>query len=262
MKIFDCFIYNNEDLMLDIRLNSLSNYVEKFIIVEACYDHQGNKKKKLNFSLNKYKKFQNKIIYKILKSFPQNLTNWERENFQRNYITEGLENVNDEDYVIVSDVDEIPNLSRLNDLEKFKYTVFEQKMFYYKLNLLNETNPTWRGSRICKKKYLKSPQWLREQKIKKRTFLKFYRINWNIIKDGGWHFSFLMTPEQIKDKLSSYAHAEYNNEYFNDLTKINESISKGLDLFDRNFKYNKVNLDNSYPEYLYKNQQKFKDWII
>ena len=146
MKIFDCFIYNNEDLILDIRLNTLSKYVDKFIIIESNYDHQNNKKK-LNFSIDKYQKFKKKIIYKIIEKFPDNLSNWGRENFQRNFILEGLNDANDEDFIIISDVDEIPNLTKLKNLENYKYTVFEQKMFYYKLNLINETNPIWLGSK-------------------------------------------------------------------------------------------------------------------
>ena len=76
MKIFDCFLYNDENLILDIRLNTLSKYIEKFIIVESRYDHQGNKKK-LNFEINNFKKFENKIIYLIIENFPQKISNWE-----------------------------------------------------------------------------------------------------------------------------------------------------------------------------------------
>ena len=77
MKIFDCFLYNNENLVLDIRLNTLNQFVEKFIIVESQYDHQGNKKE-LNFKIEKFKIFKNKINYTILEEFPKNLSNWER----------------------------------------------------------------------------------------------------------------------------------------------------------------------------------------
>ena len=115
MKIFDCFLYNGENLILDLRLNTLSKYIEKFIIIESRYDHQGNKKK-LNFKFNKFKKFESKIIYLIIENFPEKLSNWERENFQRNYIVRGLTSANENDYVLVSDVDEIPNLSKITDL--------------------------------------------------------------------------------------------------------------------------------------------------
>ena len=129
MKIFDCFLYNDEDLILDIRFNTLSKFVYKFVIVESKFDHQGNEKK-LNFKIKNFKKFKDKIIYLIIEKFPEKLSNWERENFQRNYIVRGLTSANENDYVLVSDVDEIPNLSKITDLNNFKYTAFEQKIFY------------------------------------------------------------------------------------------------------------------------------------
>ena len=261
MKIFDCFLFNGESLILDIRLNTLSKYVEKFIIVESKYDHQGNKKK-LNFEINDFKKFKNKIIYLVIENFPRDLSNWERENFQRNYIINGLSEAKDEDYIIISDVDEIPDLSKIISLNNFKFSVFEQKMFYYKINLQNKTEPLWHGSKICKKKYLKSPQWMRNQKIKEYPFWKFYKIKWNIIKNGGWHFSFLMNVEDIKKKLTSFAHSEYNKSKYIDMEKIKNSIDNKIDLFDRPLIYEKINFDETFPEYVVKNRAKFNNWIL
>ena len=261
MKIFDCFLYSNEDLILDVRLNTLSDYVSRFVIVEANKDHQG-KEKKLNFNINNFQKFKNKITYLVIDDFPKNLTNWQRENYQRNFISNGLHDAQEDDYIIISDVDEIPNLENIDSIKKNRYSVFEQKMHYYKFNLLNITNPNWYGSRICKKKYLKSPQWLRDQKIKKKYFFNFMRINWNIVKNGGWHFSFLLSPDDIKYKIESFAHSEFNNSKFNNIDKIKSSIENNHDLFDRNLEYKKVAIDSSYPKYILENKDKFKDWII
>lgn len=261
MKIFDCFLYSNEDLILDVRLNTLSDYVSRFVIVEANKDHQG-KEKKLNFNINNFQKFKNKITYLVIDDFPKNLTNWQRENYQRNFISNGLHDVQEDDYIIISDVDEIPNLENIDSIKKNRYSVFEQKMHYYKFNLLNITNPNWYGSRICKKKYLKSPQWLRDQKIKKKYFFNFMRINWNIVKNGGWHFSFLLSPDDIKYKIESFAHSEFNNSKFNNIDKIKSSIENNYDLFDRNLEYKKVAINSSYPKYIIENKDKFKDWII
>jgi len=261
MKIFDCFLYSNEDLILDVRLNTLSDYVSRFVIVEANKDHQG-KEKKLNFNINNFQKFKNKITYLVIDDFPKNLTNWQRENYQRNFISNGLHDVQEDDYIIISDVDEIPNLENIDSIKKNRYSVFEQKMHYYKFNLLNITNPNWYGSRICKKKYLKSPQWLRNQKIKKKYFFNFMRINWNIVKNGGWHFSFLLSPDDIKYKIESFAHSEFNNSKFNNIDKIKSSIENNYDLFDRNLEYKKVAINSSYPKYIIENKDKFKDWII
>ena len=97
MKLFDCFMYNNEDLLLELRLNSLKKFVNKFVIVESQYDHQGNKKN-LNFKIEKFNNFKDKIEYIILNEFPKNLSNWERENYHRNFINNGLNTDNDSEY--------------------------------------------------------------------------------------------------------------------------------------------------------------------
>ena len=261
MKIFDCFLYHDENLILDIRFNTLSKYVDKFVVVESKFDHQGNKKN-LNFEIDKFQKFKDKIIYLVIENFPEKLSNWERENFQRNYIINGLSSANEDDYILISDADEIPDLSNIKNIDDFKFTVFEQKMYYYKINLQNKTYPLWYGSRICKKKYLKSPQWIRNQKIKDYPFWKFYKIKWNIIKDGGWHFSFLMRPEEIRAKINSFAHAEYNNDNYKSLEKIKDSIENKIDLFNRPIDYETQKFDQTFPDYILNNKEKFKSWIL
>jgi beta-1,4-mannosyl-glycoprotein beta-1,4-N-acetylglucosaminyltransferase len=260
-KIYDCFLYSDEKILLDIRFNMLDKHVEKFIIIESKFDHQGNKKK-INFNINKHSKFKKKIKHLIIENFPKNFSNWERENFQRNYISKALNEVDNEDYVMISDVDEIPNLSKIEKIYNYKYSVFEQKLFYYKFNLHNKTQPLWHGSRICKKKYLKSPQWLRNQKVKKYPFWRIDKIKWNIIKNGGWHFSFLMTPEKIKKKINSWAHGEFNNNRYNTLNNIKKKLKSKKDLFDREIVLKKTNFDKSFPRYLRENFSKYKSWIL
>ena len=164
MKLYDCFMYNNEDELLEVRLNILNKFVNKFIIVESLYDHQG-KKKKLNFKINKFIKFKKKIRYLVLKKFPEGYDSWERENYNRNYLINGLYDANPNDYIIISDLDEIPKIINKKIFLKKKFTVFNQDMFYYKFNLKNVTEPKWMGSRACKKKHLLSPQWIRNKKI-------------------------------------------------------------------------------------------------
>ena len=261
MRLVDCFLYNNEDLILEVRLNTLNKYVDNFVIVESKFDHQGNKKK-LNFNFSNYKKFEHKIKYLVIDKFPENMSSWDRENYQRNYINKGIQEFNEDDYIMISDVDEIPNLKEIKNLDKYKFTVFQQKLFFYKFNAHNTTTPFWFGSKICKKKYLKSPQWLRKQKVKKNPFWKFYKVKWNIIKDGGWHFSFLMDAHQIEAKLNSFAHEEYNSDYFKNLERINYSIDNNIDLFNRGFTYKKIDFDESFPKYIFDNKKKFKIWIL
>ena len=261
MKIYDCFMFNNEDLILDIRLNYLYDVVEKFILVESLYNHQG-KKKKFFFDINKFSKYKNKIEYLLIENFPENLKPWERENYQRNYISNGFSGIDKNDYVMISDVDEIPNVQKIKKIENHKYTVFRQKNLYYKFNLLNKTMPFWHGTKICKKKYLKSPQWLRNQKVKKYSFIKFYKINWNIIDNGGWHFSYLMEPEKISEKLESFAHSEYNLNYYTNIERIKKLIKEKKDLFDREQYFEKIDIDNSYPDIIINNKNIYKNWII
>lgn len=261
MKLFDCFMYNNEDLLLELRLQTLSKFVHKFIIVESCFDHQGNKKK-LTFKINNFLIFKNKIKYIVLNKFPKNLSSWERENYNRNFIIKGLKDAKPEDYIMISDLDEIPKISNLKIFEKRKYTAFKQKMFYYRFNLHNISEPDWIGSKVCKKKYLKSPQWLRNQKVKKYPFWRMDKINWNIIEDGGWHFSFVMSDNSIKKKIESYAHSEFNKKNYKDTKNIKKNISLKKDLFGRPFKFIKIKNQKKLPKYLLLNKKKFSKFLI
>ena len=261
MKIFDCFMYNNEDIVLEVRLNTLAKYVHKFVIVESCYDHQG-KKKKLNFSLKKFKKFKEKINYIILKKFPRGLTNWERENYNRNYLNEGIKEANEDDYIMISDLDEIPNIKNYEIFQKKKFTVFKQMLFYYRFNLLNTSKVNWYGTKACKKKYLKSPQWLRDQKVKDYPFWRFDKIKWNIIKSGGWHFSYVMSDKNIINKIRSFAHAEYNDRKFLNIEKIKKNITDRKDLFNRQYKFDKIKNLKKLPNYIIKNKKKFKLYMV
>ena len=261
MKLFDCFMYNNEDLLLELRLQTLSKFVHKFIIVESCFDHQGNKKK-LTFKINNFLIFKNKIKYIVLNKFPNDLSSWERENYNRNFIIKGLNGAKPEDYIMISDLDEIPKISNLKIFKEKKYTAFKQKMFYYRFNLHNISEPDWIGSKVCKKKYLKSPQWLRNQKVKKYPFWRMDKINRNIIEDGGWHFSFVMSDNSIKKKIESYAHSEFNKKNYKDINNIKKNISLKKDLFGRPFKFIKIKNHKKLPKYLLLNKKKFSKFLI
>ena len=261
MNIFDCFIYNNEEMILDLRLSYLNKYVKKFIIVESKYTHQGNLKK--NFlNLNDFKKYKDKIDYNLIDKFPENLSNWGRENYQRNFLMNSIKDLNEDDYIMISDLDEIPNLRNLNSIIKSKFTAFQQTNYSFKFNLKNITFPIWYGTKLCKKKYLKSPQWLRDQKVKKYSILKFYKIKWNIIQNGGWHFSYIMNPNEISEKIKSFSHAEYNLDKYTNIKIIEDKLSKGLDLFNRNQSYQKVELDSSFPKSFFENKNKFVKWFL
>ena len=269
MKIYDCFQFFNEENILDLRLNILDKHVDFFVIVESTTDHQGNEKK-LYFDVNKFKKFQKKIIYIVVEDTldaikkPHLGQNSLVERHQRNSIMKGLNNSSDDDLVIISDVDEIPDLNKLNLFnQKKRYAVFLQKKFDYKLNLLNETEGDWHGSKICLKKNLKSPQWLRDLKFKKNPFWRIDKISGlQIIKDGGWHFSYLQSPDEILKKIVSFSHGERNVPTFANQKNIEEKIKMQKNIFDLGFSYRKIDIDHTFPKYIIENKEKLKEWII
>jgi beta-1,4-mannosyl-glycoprotein beta-1,4-N-acetylglucosaminyltransferase len=297
MKIFDCFMFYDEEILLDIRLNVLNEHVDYFVIVESKYFHNG-KVRDLKFDIKKYEKFKEKIIYIVHQDSPSGILEINnnddegtkshklifnahlRENDQRNNIAKGLRNANDEDLILISDVDEIPNLNSIN-LQKIKseIIIFEQTIFYYKFNRFLPKF-TWYGTKSCKKKYLKNPQWLRNIKNKKFSILrldtlfsKTKYINKSFIKNGGWHFSNIKNANDIQLKLKSYLHhrdyevEELGEKKINELIKKNETI---YDMFgdktskkygdDKRKKLEKYNFEKL-PEYIKKNKDKLTEWI-
>ena len=268
MAIFDCFQYFNEDHIADLRFNILDDYVDFFVIVESNINHQG-KPKKLHFNTNIYRKFKNKIIYIVVDDTPKDFIKPHVggeslvEQHQRNSILKGLNKCHDNDLVILSDVDEIPDLKKLNLFDKNKYAVFSQKMFMYKLNLLNIDENNWHGSKICLKKNMKTPQWLRNLKFKKYPFWRIDKPkNLQIIKDGGWHFAYLQSPENISKKIKSFAHGEFNRDNIAEEENIRFKIENNKDIFDRGYKIKKIEVNETFPKYILNNKEKLKDWIV
>ena len=288
-------MYFDEDVILDLRLNILNPFIDYFVIVESTFNHKGEKRK-LKFDINKYKKFENKIIYLIFDEEPSGiekvfdtdnedevsrkliLNAASRENGQRNFISKGLERANEKDLIIISDVDEIPNLEKINwNTFKDQIVLFKQDMFYYKLNL-RLPDMIWSGSKACRKKYLKSPQWLRNVKDKKYSFFRLDTlfsekkyINIKFINNGGWHFSNIKTAAEIEYKLKSYLH---HREF--DLNPMSESeiediIKNKQAIYDLKVdkKINKIGSGNKLvehplnklPSYILENIEKYKDWI-
>ena len=228
-------MYFDEDLMLEIRLNILNKVVDKFILCEATRDHAGNKKN-LKFNHNNFSAFKNKIEYIVVDDMPINVMapkkgwheNHARDQFQRNALERGYKDFSDQDIIMISDIDEIPDPKKLKEfkIEK-KYACFLQKNFQSKLNLLNVSDADWAGTRICQKKYLRSPQWLRNFKLKRKPFWNIFGYKMQIINNGGWHFSFLKNPSSIRQKINAYSHQEYNLPEFTNINKIEERNNPG-----------------------------------
>ena len=264
MKVYDCCIFFDENLMLDIRFNILNDHVDKFVIVEATRDHSGNQKK-LNFDINNFKKFKDKIIYHVVEDIPKEVKNYKkgwspnfyRENFHRDSISKALDKCDPDDLILISDADEIPNFDAINKNKIKKYALLKQRNFYYKLNLQSEN--IWLGTSVCYKKYLKSPQWLRNKRFLRRGFLRRIFNKTQLIQNGGWHFSFLKTPEKILEKMESYGHGELSDKA--DISKIKKSIDSKEFFINTNIKLKKVQIDETYPDYINKNQEMLSNWI-
>ena len=289
-------MFYDEEMILDFRLNYLSNYVDKFIIVESMFTHSG-KKRELIFDIKKFQKFKDKIDYLVVESLPKGiepinsydaddikeskiiLNAYRREHHQRNSILNLLKSAEPNDQIIISDVDEIPNLENINFNEiKNKIILFNQKMFYYKFNLILE-NMNWYGSKSCKMKNLTSPQWLRDVKDKKyplwRIDALFSEKKYNdvfFVQDGGWHFTNIKTPEEIDKKLRSYLHhIEYDQSNIS-AKEIDKMIKEKKPVYDllansseakfRSQKKLKTVDMNELPIYLQKNKEKFNEWIL
>lgn len=295
MKIYDCFMYFDEDIVVDVRLNTLNQFVDYFVIVESRFTHKGDSRQ-LNFNHKKFEKFKDKIIYIVdeeiysltekikiddsedEKSRKTIFNAAYRENGQRNLISKGLEGANKEDFIMISDVDEIPKLSGLNfNTLKEKIILFKQDMFYYKFNL-KLPNLIWTGTKACRKKNLVNPQWLRNIKDRKYPFFRIDTFFSNtkytsikIINDGGWHFSNIKTPKEIEFKLRSYLHHREFDLNPLSVEQINEIIKNKQAIYDlkvdktvnkigngsilEKFEFNKL------PEYIVTNKDKFLDWI-
>ena len=195
---------------------------------------------------------------------------WVRENFQRNCISRGLVNAAKDDLILISDLDEIPNLDQISKFNlNMRYAVFKQKHFYYKINLQSQKNPFWYGSRICVMKHLKSPQWLRNLKFKKRPFWRLdkFRLN-NILDSGGWHFCNLKSPEQLLYKYKNlcetndpYVHKEKIDQKYLNLEQIVKNINQGKDIVGRDENYKKIEIDQSFPKHILNNIKSYKKWI-
>ena len=291
MKIFDCTTYFDEDLLMDVRFNILGEKVEKFIVVESCYSHSG-KKKKLNFNINNYKKFKDKIIYivienepdeinrdKNLKSIDKRANSLKRIDQSYEFMMKGIDSASNNDLIILSDNDEIPNLNSDQFLKsKSDILIFKQLFFYYKFDLLYDAMP-WHGSKACKKNKLLSMPWLRNLKNKKYplwrldTFFSNTKYsNLEIINDGGWHFTNLKTAEDLFNKMKNGGHHnEFEDNNIN-IEFIKEKINNHevfynhfLDQTDpnkwnNNYKLKPINV-GELPDYISKNKDQFSDWF-
>jgi len=288
-------MYFDEEMILDLRLNILNSHVDYFIIVESRYNHKGEKRKLL-FNKEKFIKYRDKIIYLVHDEVPSKVKKINdeddektqtnkyimnalyRENAQRNYIINGLNNANNEDIILISDVDEIPKIDKFEfNKVNNKIILFRQDMFYYKFNLCLP-NFKWTGTKACRKKDLISPQWLRNIKEKKYPFFRLDTFfsdkkytDIKIVNDGGWHFSNIKTAKAIEHKLKSYLHHKEFDDVPLSIKEIDQLVQNKKAIYDLkvdkrvNKIGNRVALEkfeiSKLPNHIISNQKKFKDWI-
>lgn len=282
MKVFDCFRFFNELELLEIRLNTLNDVVDYFVITECPFTISGNEKPLYYLeNKDKFKEFNHKIIHSVTETIPDDYTEYlekkpyhtaysdidlncglpyiqiplryQRDMYARNCTVYGLLDVgvSDDDIIITSDADEIINPKVLEDLSWFDennhYLVY-QRLFYYNLNYLHMEN--WMGSRICTWKYLK------EISVDK---LRGDHANAYKIENGGWHWSFFGDVEKFKQKISSYGDYHLNVPSITD--NIEEKMQNGLDPLNRPMPLSVVPIDDTYPEYILNNQEKYAQYI-
>ena len=290
MKIIDCTSFYNEHMMYEIRLNILKDKVDKFIVTESTYSHSG-KKKKLNFDINNYPKFKDRISYIVIDKEPigivpeNNDPSLQRSNSLKRIALsydeslKVLKNFSSNDFIMLSDNDEIPNLDSeyfLNN--KSSIVLFNQLFIYFKFNLLYD-KMLWTGTKGCTMEKLKSLSWLRNIKLRKYPFWRLDTlfsenkyININIIQDGGWHFTNLKTPDEMYEKFMNFGHHDsfrlsgltiekirdkiLNKEMFYDHLADKSSTNK----WESNYKL-KVIGDEMLPSYLIKNKNKYREWF-
>jgi len=287
MKLFDCTTYHNEDLILEARFNILNKYFDKFVVCEAKFTHSG-KEKKLNFNIKKFSEFKKKIIYLVQDNEPTNLTSDNKLNkranaikrvaCQRNKLAEGLSNANKNDLIFYSDNDEIPDLKNVN-LETInkKIIIFEQKLFYFKFNLYLD-RIHWYGTRALKKKNLSTFELLREIKPKKYSFYRIDTLfskkkftNLHIVKNGGWHFTRILSPQEIHSRELETEHSDEYLESKKDSKKIEDLIRRKVidhnhladkreNKFGEEFDLKLYPVKNL-PDYIENNQIKYKNYL-
>jgi beta-1,4-mannosyl-glycoprotein beta-1,4-N-acetylglucosaminyltransferase len=270
MKIIDCVTYFDEPMLFEVRKNILNKYVDIFLVIEARHTHSG-KKKKLNFNIDNYPDIKNKIIYLVIDNEPRDLIIEEKLSSSQKRIN-SIKRINQsydkaldflricspDDIFILSDIDEIPNLERLNIKEiDSKIILFKQKMFYYKFNLYYDLIP-WFGSKACKIKNLISPSFLRHAKSKRYPFWRidtwFSKVKHHsvhVIDDGGWHFTNIKPPEKLFEKYSNFGH---HNEFEDNEIGI-EDIKKMI--LEKRVGYNHL-ADQKNPNKISLNSYKLK----
>lgn len=273
--IYDCFVFYDELDLLEIRLNTLSDVVDRFVLVESRKTYL-DKDKELFYEKNKdrFEAFNSRIIHVVVDDFPKfnwkklrKFRNWDREDYQRNSLMRGLQNLNEDDVIIFSDVDEIPNPEMV---KKYAHTegikTFYHGLYYYYLNNMvidhNEPNEfykgykPWHGSVMCSAKYY--------TKKTSPNDMRTYRNSPKNIKvmDGGWHYSFMGGTDMILKKLKSYSHLEYFKDGMISREWVEQQVNSGKDIFGRSVVFKKLPIGEGAPSWVVQNIDRYRHLFL
>ncbi len=277
-KIYDCFTYFDNDRLLKLRLETLWDTVDYFVICESELTQAG-KPKPINFKPENYQKYMSKIRYLLIKTaeytFDTN-DHWANERFQRNYLENGFKDASDDDWIIISDIDEIPKPDSIKSFDPKTYVraKFNQRCYYYYMNNLHvdqDGSPVmWDFSKITTYRAFKQvfgqlelvryykPKGL-FGKVKKFWVNKFKT---QTLDDSGWHFTWMGGVDKIILKLESMVHQEFNLPEFKNPEKILHSIRTGQDIFGRDLFYKLQSIDHQFPPYLLSHLKDYEDWFL
>ena len=263
-KIIDCITFFRESFVTRLRLEILRDVVDKFIICESLYDHR-SRPKKINFELHD-KNLESKVKRIIIDHpFPEPNDAWKCQKYQRDFILNYLKDLDDNDYIMFSDPDEIPNPKLLKNLNlKKKFGIFMQKHFVYNFKTIDQHQNPWAGTRIVKKKNLKSIDDLKH-KILIKNLKKWWRPDKEksieLIYDGGWHLNNFFSAEEISIKLKTFAHTEFDNIKYTQVEKIEDLIKKKQDVYGRGWVFENNIDEENLPEYVIKNKVKLLNFF-
>ena len=285
--IIDTFIFDKDFKALEIRLNELFNVVDYFVISESAFSHSGIAKPLyLSNNLSEYAKFQDKMIILIDKRKHLTKNPRIRQQIQRNKITRQLKKMklNPTDLIIHSDCDEIPRANLIKSLSGQPIDAILQFNNY--ANYLNLKDGIWERCRISSYQFIRSVQGMRQDIFILQAYPQ-RRIKWpllwipdffttrryhlnkfpkivrkkqiSVIPNGGWHFNNLFSQDSILTKISNSSHIEWNTELVRKFAVRN--YLEGKDIYTGK-KFNQVEIDQSYPEYIIQNLEKWKPFIF
>jgi len=258
MRIFDTSIFNVELDLLEIRLEVLDAVVDVFVVVEASHTFTGKPKSMiLKDNFERFSRWAHKLRYIPLmwseQTFQQMKSPWEIEADQRNAIVYGLRDAAPDDLIVISDADEIVDPTALLRAARFSaddHTIlFQQAFFYYWLNCRNDSVDWYLGPKATRFKNFQGGQHLRGDHYS------------HVEELGGWHFSYLGGVEAIQRKIEAFSHTEYNTEFFKDPNRLTAAIEQGKDLFERDYNYRFVHIDDFFPLYIRANKDRYAHLI-